>query len=212
MLPKLLSLMILRVSLVRIILCFAIRHLIVSTIFQLEWYRCTIQRARANRGVWDVIYDDGDTANDLCRTCVRPFIPYAINEAIDVAVGPDEYVPSHVVAIHHQSNDLFYDVVLDDDSKQLIRNVPYKGLRRKYRNENDDESSILTIRTRVMALYRDDDGNAIDYFPGRIIQYNANRKSYDIEFDDGDVAYDIRRYDIELMAKINDNSSSHDEY
>lgn len=96
---------------------------------------------------------------------------------------------------------MVYDVELDDDNNQLIKNVPSKGLRRNYKKDSDDESSILPTQTRVMALYRDDDGNAVDYFPGRIIQYNANRKSYDIEFDDGDVAYHIRRYDIELMAK-----------
>ena len=148
-----------------------------------------------------MIYDDGDDAKDLCRTCVRPFLPYAINETIDFMLGPDRYVPCHVVAVHRtgMSNDMVYDVQLHDDMDKVISKVPTKDLRRNYRNIGDNESSILSARTRVMALYRDDDGNAIEYFPGRIIRYKTSLKLYDVEFDDGDVAYDIRRYDIELI-------------
>jgi Histone methyltransferase Tudor domain 1 len=123
-----------------------------------------------------------------------------------VLLGPDRYEPCHVVAVHHtgMSNDMVYDVQLDNGSNKVINNVPTKGLRRNYKNDDDDEFSTLPALTRVMALYRDDDGNAVDYFPGRIIQYNTNRKSYDVEFDDGDVAYNIRRNDIELMVQSSD--------
>ena len=111
------------------------------TSFHKEWYRCTIQHASANRGVWDVIYDDGDDAKDLCRTCVRPFIPYAINETIDFMLGPDRYVPCHVVAVHHTgiSNDMVYDVQLHDDMDKVISKVPTKDLRRNYRNIGGNE-------------------------------------------------------------------------
>ena len=119
-------------------------------------------------------------------------------------LGPDRYEPCRVVAVHRAgtSDDMVYDVQLEDETNKVINNVPTKGLRRNYRREGNDVFSILPVQTRVMALYRDDDGSAIDYFPGRIIQYNTNRKSYDIEFDDGDVAYHIRRDDIELMTSI----------
>jgi hypothetical protein len=97
-----------------------------------------------------------------------------------------------------------YDVQLDDESDKVISNVPTKGLRRKYRrgtSSDNNEMSILPAQTRVTALYRDDDGNAVDYFPGQIVRYDANRKSYHIEFDDGDVAYNVGRHDIELMVQ-----------
>ena len=118
-------------------------------------------------------------------------------------LGPDQYEPCQVIAVHPTgvSSNMVYDVQLLNDSNKVISNVPTKGLRRNYKTDSHDESSILPARTRVMALYRDDDGKAIDYYPGQIIQYNAKRNSYDVEFDDGDVGYNIRRHDIELAAQ-----------
>ena len=125
---------------------------------------------------------------------MRPFIPYAIDETIDVRVEEDRYVPCFVVSVHHKSNDLVYDVELSNEGSEILVNVPAKDLRRKYRNESDNE--VLAADARVMVLYRDADGNADDYYPGRIIQYNKKRDSYDIQYDDGEVAYHIKRRDI----------------
>ena len=170
------------------------------------WYRCTIQHANANTGGWDVIFDDGDTAIDLCRSCVRPFIPYAINETLDIMLEPDGFVRCHVVAAYRTgtSNDMAYDVQLDDDNNKVIHNVATASLRRNYRLGRDNELSILPVGIRVSALYSDKNGTAVDYFPGHIMKFNANRKSYDVEFDDGDISNHIRRQDIQLM----DNSDT----
>jgi hypothetical protein len=98
---------------------------------------------------------------------------------------------------------MIYDVKFNDGSDQVISNVPTQCLRRKYRDDSDDEDLfILPAQTRVKALYRDIDGNAINYFPGKIVQYNTTSQYYEVQFDDGDVANNILRHDVELMLHI----------
>lgn len=162
----------------------------------LEWYRCTITSASANRDVWDVVYDDGDEGFELCRTCVRPFTPYAVNESLDIRISDDEYVPCHILAVHQFGKQYLYDVQLDNDSWQFLSNIETKDLRRM--NKNYDETP-LAVNTRVTALYRDESGVGTDYYPGTIEQMNADQKTYVIRFDDGDYSYNVHRRDIELL-------------
>jgi Histone methyltransferase Tudor domain 1 len=160
-----------------------------------EWYRCTITLASANRDTWDVLYDDGDEGIELCRTCVRTFTPYAVTETLYVRVSDDEYAPCHVVAIHRQGKLDVYDVQLEDDEAPVILNVPTKDLRRVGR---DSDATPLPVRTRVMAVYRDESGGA-EYYPGTIEQYNVDQNTYVIYFDDGDYLYNVPRRDIALL-------------
>jgi hypothetical protein len=159
-------------------------------------------QASANRGVWDVQYNDGDESTDLCHSCVRPFIPYTIMERIDVLVGPDHYTSCQVVATHRLSKsnntatDFVYDVQLDGDSGKVISRVPTNRLRRS--GGDDDSLSEIPPNESVMAMFKDDYGNDVNYFPGKIVRYNPERNSYDIQFDDGDTAFNVQRRDIRL--------------
>lgn len=167
-----------------------------------EWYRGTLTAASAVSGLWDVLYDDGEEASSLCHSCVRPFQPYSINETIDVRVAPDFYSPCVVVAIHEvgpgKKEDLLFDVKLVNGDDRILSNVPPKDLRRKYRKGNGNSLPPIPEQTRVMAMYVDEEGSDVDYFTGRIIRYRSSGNTYDVEFDDGDIGYNIPRYKIEL--------------
>lgn len=94
------------------------------------WYRCTIISSSSDQNVWGVIYDDGEVEKSLCRSCVRPFVPYAINETIDVLLKPDYYTPCVVKSIHQDlTGDLLYDLQLEE-TNEILLSVSTKDLRR----------------------------------------------------------------------------------
>jgi hypothetical protein len=148
------------------------------------------------------LYDDGEEGNELCRACVRPYIPYAINETIDVRTEPDHYRRCHVIAVCQmstgKSKELVYDVQLHDDDETIMRQVHTIDLRRSYRPPSSKTLPLIPLETRVVAMYRDEDGNEVDFFPGRVIQYHSSSNTYDVLYDDGDFSYNVQRDDIKL--------------
>jgi Histone methyltransferase Tudor domain 1 len=160
-----------------------------------EWYRSTITYASANRVVWDVVYDDGEKGVELCRTCIRPFIPYELDETLDVRISSDQYASCRVVAIHSNQKEFVYDVELDDEGGKVLWNVPTKDVRRR---SSSKRFLPLALNSRVMALYRDDNGNE-DYYPGVVEQFDTVMRIYVVRFDDGDYSYNLKRSEIELL-------------
>jgi hypothetical protein len=48
-----------------------------------EWYRGVIRSASADRVEWEVQFEDGDFDTAICRKCVRPYLPYTLDEEVD---------------------------------------------------------------------------------------------------------------------------------
>ena len=49
---------------------------------------------------WDVEYEDGDEGTDLCRKCVRPYTPYAVQESLEIRVSEHEFATGRVLAVN----------------------------------------------------------------------------------------------------------------
>jgi hypothetical protein len=138
-----------------------------------EWYRGRIVSTSADKDVWDVEYDDGDEDVGLCRNCVRPFVPYALNDDVEWRDEEDIFHRARVVKI--QSGDV-YDLKFEDGSIRSnasatdLRRVPLLG--------------EIEVGSRVEFLV--DEG----YNTGTILHVNVDG-SYNIEFDDGDFATNV---------------------
>ena len=166
------------------------------TSFSQVWYRCAIIAARSDHNVWDVLYDDGEVRKNLCHRCVRPFIPYAINETIEVLITPEDYyTPCKVTSIHHSSTgDLLFDLQLEEPNK-ILQKVSTNYLRRNYRN-------VLTripIHSQVIVLLRDESNNYPNYEVGEVLYYDASQNSYTVIFGDGEILKNVPRRHIKLI-------------
>lgn len=151
---------------------------------------------------WDVDYDDGEEGVELCQKCVRPFVPYAVGEYIEVRMDEHSYAAGVIHAVHGGDESLF-DVKLSteltsvDSSKgdSIRTRIPTKDLRR--RNPESRKKRIqtskqtqLTVRTRVMSQVPglDDD----ESYPGVITKVNPDG-TFSVMFDDGDFVASVPR-------------------
>ena len=130
----------------------------------------------------------------VCRTCVRPFVRYDLNETIDVRLGPDHYSPCQVKCIiHHQRrNEWLYDVQLDETNEILVR-VSTKDLRRNYRND----LTRIPIHSRVIIMLQSSSKSPY-HETGQIMQYHVSNNSYTVQFEDGEVIHHVSRRHLKL--------------
>jgi hypothetical protein len=182
--------------------CFE-RGLILALVLE-EWYRARLTYANSNNLAWDVEYDDGDEANELCHDCVRPFVPYSLNEFLDVRVSPTTYAPGQVRAIHRL--DGTFDIRLNKDG-QILSRVRTKDLRRRGRSgrmkfttarlsSSEQHQIPVTVGMRVMAGLPELDSDEL--FPGKITKANSDG-TFAVMFDDGDFAPFVRRSLIDVL-------------
>jgi hypothetical protein len=159
------------------------------------WYRCTIILSSSDKNIWGVRYDDGEVENRLCRSCVRPFVPYAINETIDVLVQPDYYTPCIVKSIHQdRTGDFLYDLQLEE-TNEILLSISTKDLRRNYRNM----LTRIPIHSRVIILFHDESSNHPNYEYGVVIQYHESSNTYDVLFENGEIMYTVLRHYIKFL-------------
>ena len=156
-----------------------------------EWYRGRITFASANRMTWDVEYDDGDEGNNLCQMCIRPFVPYAVNETLEARVDDAEFASARVVALHAADDTV--DIRLED-SDELWTHVEPKDLRRL--TIEHVEAPGFVESARVMARFP---GAGDEWYAGTIAKVNKDG-SFAIQYDDGDNAPKIHRRNLRLLA------------
>ena len=138
-----------------------------------ELYCGVVVHSNSNKGVFDVRYDDGDRDNSLCRRCVRPRLPFEIDEPVGVRKG-GVYYTGRIVAIHDGGT---YDV--EAKGIEIQRNVTTANLYRV------DDSLVLgaVIEAKFQGV-----GNA--WYRGKIVRVNDDG-SFDVEYDDGDKEYSV---------------------
>jgi hypothetical protein len=152
-----------------------------------EWYRGVILSASADRVEWEVEFHDGDVDSTICRKCVRPYLPYTLDEEVDwrseenifyrgrvVGGGPNEY------------DEEMYDILIDefDEVLQDVSPVDMRRFETLAPFENLAElDAILNVGTRVVVMYQ---GNEDEWYPGVITKRNKEG-TFQINYDDGDV-------------------------
>ena len=158
-----------------------------------EWYPAVVTGANANRYKWSVRYTDNDTDNNLCWDCVRRFIPYRIGEKVQIRLEIDEekvrYFPGTLKSVDSIKNE--YSILLDTGT--IIQNATISELRRDYYDRTE-----LAPDTRVKTLYPGIKG---EWFVGRIIQINADKTTYRVEYDDGDYLSSVPRDEIQILSE-----------
>ena len=137
----------------------------------LEWYRATVSGVNADLMTWDVVYQDGEEETGLCQDCVRPFVPYHLDEEVGWRNAQDTYDQGRIVAVH--SLEQTYDVHVGG---RIRKNVRSNVLRRL-----ESFADSATSGRRVLAYVSEED----DWYPGVVRQVNRDG-TLAVEFDDGD--------------------------
>lgn len=141
---------------------------------------------------WDIYYDDGDEGIGLCRECVRPYVPYAVQESIEVRVNENAYAAGRVVAVHHK--DKTFDVKMEE-CRELRFAVRTLDLRRRV---GFVSNALLTLNARVLALFLDGESESDEWYPGVITEVGADG-TFAVLYDDGDFAPILRRHHIKVL-------------
>ena len=149
-----------------------------------EWYPATVLMVSCNDGVVDVMYDDGMIDPGLCRLCVRPFLPFEIDEPVAARNNNDVFYGGRVVKLYTTTNT--YDIQTTDNG--MMKNVSTADIRRFDWTMQKD--------TRVEAKFQ---GVGDVWYPGKII-FVHDDGSYDVEYDDGDTEYEVEREHIRISA------------
>lgn len=150
---------------------------------------------------WDVVFDDGDEGIELCLKCVRPFVPYAIGESLEVSVDEYGYTAGRVVAVYPLDDT--FDIELEESAKVLTR-VQTMHLRRRSDGARPQAAQLtgkenrllLTVNARVLAMFPG--GEDEEWYPGTITQLNPDG-TFGILYDDGDFAPSVRRPQLDLI-------------
>ncbi|CAB9505905.1 expressed unknown protein [Seminavis robusta] len=96
-----------------------------------EYYKGVLMDASADRDSYDVVYNDGEEDLGLCRSCVRPFKPYQVNETVDVRVDGDSFFKAKIVSVTAVKEEERYRIrFLDDDEDNGTYEVSSRDLRR----------------------------------------------------------------------------------
>ena len=159
-------------------------------LFHAEWYRGVAIYASANRLLWDVEYDDGDLQEDLPPSAVRPYVPYQVDEIIEVRVDEETFARGHVVAMNSQDDT--FDIELEESS-ELYASVHPMDIRRRV---GEDQRRQLVVGDRVHAQYPGADG----YYPGTITKVHPNG-SVSAQYDDGDYFENLSPRMVDLINK-----------
>ena len=139
--------------------------------FALEWYRATVSGVNADLMTWDVVYEDGEEETGLCQDCVRPFVPYRLDEEVGWRNAKDTYDQGRIVAVH--ALEQTYDVLVGGRIRKNIRSNVLRRL--------ESIANSVTSGRRVLAYVTDED----DWFPGVVQKVNVDG-TLAVEFDDGD--------------------------
>jgi hypothetical protein len=140
-----------------------------------------IRSASANRVEWEVDFYDGDVDSTICRKCVRPYLPYVLDEEADWRSEEDIFYRGRVVGAGLDDfGDEMYDFQIDD-SEEVVRDISPVDMRR-FENLADLDA-VLKVGTRVVAEYQ---GIEDQWFPGVITRRNMDG-TFRINYDDGDI-------------------------
>jgi hypothetical protein len=73
-----------------------------------------IRSASADRVEWEVDFLDGDVDSTICRKCVRPYLPYVLDEEVDWRSEEDIFYRGRVVGggLDDFGNEM-YDILID---------------------------------------------------------------------------------------------------
>ena len=153
-----------------------------------EWYRAYITFASSNRLSWDVEYEDGDVGYDLCPACIRPFVPYAVGETVEIRMDAETFAKGRITFVQRrssiQNNIEWIDVQLEESGESLRRVHP-RNIRR-FTADRRTPVTGLAVHARVLAMFP---GEGDQWFPGYVSQLNPDG-TVAVSFDDGD--YDPR--------------------
>lgn len=127
-----------------------------------------------------MIYDDGEEDAEICRTCIRPFVPYQVGDKADWT-DLSEFYPCEIIAVHGEDS---YEVRLTD-SDRVVSNVSASQLRR-----GSNKKLVLQVGSRVRAQFPGEPANQL--FPGTI-HADLGNGYYSIVYDDGDYAPQVAK-------------------
>ena len=119
----------------------------------------------ADNATYDIIYDDGKVDHGLAADCVRRFVPFSLNEMVQVT-HTTEGEPhetrkkSRVQVVEVYNGGEFYDLASIDGHGTLYRRIPPSQIRRIYEpsprklNHNQREHlgrAVSTVRDKIGA-------------------------------------------------------------
>jgi hypothetical protein len=147
-----------------------------------EWYRGVIRSASADRVEWEVQFEDGDFDTAICRKCVRPYLPYTLDEEVDWRDSDEDvYYRGRVMDVMlGDGGEELYDIRLDG-YLEVLRDISPVDMRR-FENLSDPDG-VFDLGTRVVAMY---DGMEDEWYPGVITRRNKDG-TFRIIYDDGDI-------------------------
>jgi hypothetical protein len=93
---------------------------LVIFLLPIEWYRASITGASSDDNTWNVIYEDGEESFELCQYCVRAFVPYLLDEHVEVRTDKSAFSPGKVVFADSSTES--YTVLLDDG--EVVEGAP----------------------------------------------------------------------------------------
>jgi Agenet domain len=136
-----------------------------------------VSQVWANEGTIDVVFEDGETDEQLRPNCVRPFQPYRVGEVIEARDGAGEYLQGTVVKIHpYARNGIgLYDVQMDHGA---VRTMVSTSTMRRFYPEHD---VAFEVGTAIEARY----AGRREWFTGTVTKVNPDG-SYSVQYDDGD--------------------------
>jgi len=123
--------------------------------------------------VWEVEFDDGDVQIDLPSKGVRKYVPYQVDESIEVRLDEVTYGAGRVVAVN--PDDDTFDIEVKE-SREIFTSVQPMDLRRRI-----GKPRKFAVGERVQALFP---GAGEEYYLGTITAVHP--KGVGIEYDDGD--------------------------
>jgi hypothetical protein len=140
---------------------------------QSEYYTGVVVHANANKGVYNVLYDDGEKDDALCHICIRPRKPIKMDELLRVR-NDGVYYDGRIVAMHDGGT---FDVLTEKIG--LKKNVTMAMLQRS--------SHVLEVGAVIQALFQ---GKGDTWYRGRISKVNKDG-TFDVVYSDGDKEYSV---------------------
>ena len=105
---------------------------------------------------WSVVYDDGDNDINLCRRCVRPFVPYAVGDSVRVSLEEDDEGYEGIVTKVYPGEK--YDIRIPALNK-VEKEVPIS-------KTNRFDEDVIPLEVGTYVLFRLDEDDEFD--TGRI--------------------------------------------
>jgi hypothetical protein len=151
-----------------------------------------VSQVWANEGTLDVVFEDGETDEELRPNCVRPFQPYKVGEVIEARDGESEYLRGTVVKIYpYARNGIgLYDVQMEHGT---LRTMVSTSAMRRFDPEPDD---AVEVGTAIEARY----AGGREWFAGTVTKVNPDG-SYSVQYDDGDFEKSVPRSFIRVLKE-----------